>query len=111
MSNYYNEEYFEDKSKSTTTATTTTEGSVFYGILTIMYVIWILLISSIWVIAGILAFIASIACMFYNSSTGDKIAGFFLALFFGPFYWFFYIYKSSYCNSYPAYAPVANYYG
>ncbi len=60
-----------------------------------------LIIFLIWFITGILAFIASIACLFYNSSIGDKVAGFAIALFFGPFYWLFYIYNSSYCNKFP----------
>ena len=47
---------------------------------------------------GIAAFMASIICLFYKSSTGDKIIGFLLALFFGPFYWLYFIYNKSYCN-------------
>lgn len=51
----------------------------------------------VWVFAGLGAFIASIMCLFYNSSDGDKIIGLILSLFTGPFYWLFYIYKTNYC--------------
>ena len=86
--------------------------AVFYGFLTIIYTIWVILLVMIWIIGGVLAFLSSFGCMFYNSSIGDKVAGFILAIFFGPFYWLFYIYKSTYCNSYPAYVPpqMVNYY-
>lgn len=84
--------------------------SMMYSVLNFVYAVWVIMILILWFVGGILAFLASIGCMFYNSSVGDKVAGFLLALIFGPFYWFFYIYKSTYCNSYPAYMPVVNYY-
>ena len=79
-------------------------------IIWIYYIWWGIIFLAIWIVAGISAFFASIACLFYDSSLGDKIAGLLIAMLFGPFYWFFYIYKSTYCNSYPAYMPVVNYY-
>lgn len=101
--NYY--ENFEDK--KTTETISVGGGSIFLGIVVYIYIIWWILFAIVWFFSGITAFIASIACMFYDSSIGDKAAGFFLALFLGPFYWFFYIYKSSYCNrNIPVYAPI-----
>ena len=61
---------------------------------------WLIILALIWVISGFIAFIASVVCLFYNSSMGDKIAGLLLALFIGPFYWLFYIYNMNYCNRY-----------
>ena len=55
------------------------------------------LIYLIWLVYGLAAFIASIVCLSYKGSTGAKTAGFLLALFFGPFYWLFYMYSSNYC--------------
>lgn len=64
------------------------------------YAIWISLFVLIWIISGLIAFMASFVCLFYNSSIGDKMAGLIMALFAGPFYWLFYIYNSNYCNNY-----------
>ena len=58
----------------------------------------IVLLSLIWAIAGIAAFISSIVCVFYNGTIGDKFIGLIIAMFLGPFYWFFYIYNLNYCN-------------
>jgi hypothetical protein len=59
--------------------------------------IFIYLIAIIWVFAGLAAFIASITCLFYKGTIGEKIAGLLLGLFAGPFYWLFYIFSSNYC--------------
>ena len=67
------------------------------------YAIWISLFVLIWIISGLIAFMASFVCLFYNSSVGDKMAGLIMALFAGPFYWLFYIYNSNYCKSYASY--------
>jgi hypothetical protein len=50
-------------------------------------------------ISGLAAFIASIIYLGYNGSGGAKAAGFLLALFFGPFYWLYYIYSTNYCTN------------
>jgi hypothetical protein len=63
-----------------------------------MIEIIILIFLLVWIFAGLAAFFASIMCLFYNSSDGDKIIGLLLSLFTGPFYWLFYIYKTSYCT-------------
>ena len=62
------------------------------------YSIFLLIIFIIWIITGIISFIMSIVCIFYDGTPGSKIAGLILALFTGPFYWLYYIYNLSYCN-------------
>ena len=82
-------------------ANSTTISNIAAGsILGLMYLWWILIVVLIWLIAGITGFWASIVCLFYNSSFGDKIAGLIMGLFSGPFYWLFYIYNMNYCNRY-----------
>jgi len=63
-----------------------------------IYIIFILIILLIWWIAGMIGFIMSIVCCFYNSSTSDKFLGIIVAWIMGPFYWLYFIYNSSYCN-------------
>ena len=57
----------------------------------------LILLYLIWLISGLAAFITSIICLGYNGTGGAKAAGFLLALFFGPFYWLYYIYNINYC--------------
>jgi len=99
----YNERFANDKKEDLTLSDSTILG----GIFSISFTIWFILLLTIWLVGGITAFIASIVCMFYNSSITDKIFGFLLAFIFGPLYWGFYIYKASYCNKFP---PVNYYY-
>jgi hypothetical protein len=54
----------------------------------------------IWIVSGAIAFIMSIICFFYDSTMDQKIIGLLLAMLLGPFYWFYYIYNTSYCNKY-----------
>ena len=70
------------------------------------FAIWFLLVLIIWFTGGVTAFIASLVCMFYNSTVSDKVVGFLLAFVFGPLYWGFYIYKANYCTKYQ----TVNYY-
>jgi hypothetical protein len=51
----------------------------------------------IWIIIGIAAFFTSIFCFFRKGTSVDKIVGLVLAIFFGPFYFLFYAFKSDYC--------------
>lgn len=51
----------------------------------------------VWIIAGIVAFVMSLVCFARGGSAWEKIAGFLLALFFGPFYWIYYLVSKSYC--------------
>lgn len=62
-------------------------GSIFWSIFVI-----------IWIISAIIGFYMSIICLSYNGTAGAKAAGFLLALFFGPFYWFYYIFRTTYCT-------------
>ena len=52
----------------------------------------------IWIIAGIVAFIASLICFGYNGSMTDKFLGLLLVLVVGPFYWLFFLFNSNYCT-------------
>ena len=60
--------------------------------------ILILILMLIWLISGAIAFIMSIVCFFYDSTVNEKVIGLILAILLGPFYWFYYIYNTSYCN-------------
>lgn len=73
--------------KDTEISTGAIIGSIFWFIFTI-----------IWLISAIIGFYMSIICLSYNGTTGSKIAGFLLAIFAGPFYWLYYIYRSTYCT-------------
>lgn len=59
-------------------------------------------IMFIWAILGIWAFIWSIVCFGKNDKTSLNVIGLILAIFFGPFYWLYYLINKSYCreNSY-----------
>jgi hypothetical protein len=74
-------------------ATSTDAGWSIFGI-------FIGLLILIWVIAGIIAFFASLICMFYNGSVTDKTVGLMMSILFGPFYWLYYIYNANYCTRY-----------
>ena len=62
----------------------------------------ILIISTIflvlWVFAGIAAFLMSLFCFGKSGNTAQHVVGFFLAIFFGPFYWIYYFVSASYCK-------------
>jgi nucleoside permease NupC len=79
------------------------EGSnALYGVITAISVVYlfIALFGIIWFVAGLLGFIASLVCLFYQGSVSDKAIGFLLGLLLGPFYWLFYIYNMNYCTRY-----------
>jgi hypothetical protein len=69
-----------------------------YSISNNIYIFFISLIVLIWVVSGLFGFIASIVCLFYESSPGEKILGVVLSIFTGPFYWLYYILNTNYCN-------------
>jgi hypothetical protein len=73
---------------------TLTTFSISFGIIAVLTLIF----SLIWFIGGLLAFIASIVCLFYQGSVTDKAIGVILALILGPFYWLYYIYNLNYCT-------------
>lgn len=58
----------------------------------------ILYILLIWVFLGITAFIMSLVCFGRSGSTSDKVIGFLLAVFFGPFYWLYFAFNKGYCK-------------
>lgn len=51
----------------------------------------------LWVILGFSAFIMSLVCFGKSGSPTEHLLGLFLAVFFGPFYWIYYIVAKSYC--------------
>ena len=65
----------------------------------LILIILFFIITLIWIIAGIGAFIAGIVCLFYRASIQDKIIGLIFGIIAGPFYWIYYIYNINYCNS------------
>jgi hypothetical protein len=52
----------------------------------------------LWFILGLIAFVYSLVCFGKSGSLLEKIIGFLLALFFGPFYWVYYAANSNYCR-------------
>lgn len=87
---YKDKEDDEEHSAKTLTRTFTISFAIIY----ILFAIF----SLIWFVGGILGFIASLVCLFYQGSTSDKAIGILLALILGPFYWLFYIYNINYCT-------------
>lgn len=51
----------------------------------------------VWIIAGIVAFIKSLMCFGSKGTTAQKVIGFLLSVFVGPFYWIYY-YATKYCK-------------
>lgn len=64
-------------------------------------VIFILIIIWVWIITGLLGFIASLVCFGFNGSISDKFLGLIIVLVIGPFYWLYFIFNSNYCTRYP----------
>jgi len=52
-----------------------------------------------WTMAGLIAFGMSLVCFGYKGSMAEKVLGLLLALFFGPFYWIYYMASGSYCKN------------
>ena len=61
-------------------------------------IISLIIFLVLWCIIGVIAFITSIICFFRTGTTIEKILGFALALFFGPFYFIFYALSDNYCK-------------
>jgi hypothetical protein len=53
----------------------------------------------LWVLAGIAAFIMSIACFGGSGTTIQNLIGFSIALFFGPLYYVYFFFSRSYCKN------------
>jgi hypothetical protein len=90
---------------STTTSSITTNNDPEISTSAMIFSIFLLIIILIWCIASFTGFIMSIICISYDGSSGSKIAGILLALFFGPFYWLYYIYRKTYCTNNNYYYP------
>lgn len=59
----------------------------------------VLILAILWVVLGFVAFIKSIMCFGSPSSSGDKIIGLLLSVFFGPLYFFYLHFNKKYCRS------------
>lgn len=82
----------------TKSPTVSKEDTSDYSISSNIYMFFIALFVLIWVVSGLIGFIVSIVCIFYESSPGEKILGVVLGIFTGPFYWLYYILNTNYCN-------------
>lgn len=52
----------------------------------------------LWGLIGLIAFIMSLICFGRSGTLIEKIIGLLLAIFFGPFYFIFYMFNKSYCR-------------
>jgi len=52
----------------------------------------------LWLFMGLIEFILSLVCFARSGSFLEKILGFMLAIFFGPFYFLFYLFDKDYCR-------------
>jgi hypothetical protein len=57
-----------------------------------------IIILFMWILFGIIAFIMSLVCFGRSGTLLEKFIGLLLAIFYGPFYFLFYIFNSSYCR-------------
>ena len=62
--------------------------------------VWIVffVIVGVWSLTGLVAFIKSIICFGSTSTMTEKLLGFLLAVFFGPFYFIYLYVNKDYCN-------------
>lgn len=60
--------------------------------------ITLLIMGIVWILVGIAAFIMSLVCFGYSGTIVEKILGFVVAVFFGPFYWLYYYFNKGYCG-------------
>ena len=51
----------------------------------------------LWGLLGLIAFIMSLICFGRSGTLIEKIIGLLLAIFFGPFYFIFYMFNKNYC--------------
>jgi hypothetical protein len=63
-----------------------------------IFLIFLFIILLIWWLAGLIGFLMSIVCCFFNGSTAEKFIGILMAWVLGPFYWLYFIYNSTYCT-------------
>ena len=58
----------------------------------------IILVLGLWVLSGFIAFLYSLTCFGTSSTNTEKIIGVLLALCFGPFYFIYLYFNTSYCR-------------
>jgi len=113
MDFYKNIDNFQDTNKNNSIEIDNTKHSNNNTYLTAVYtgpVIIMLIFILIWWITGIIGFIMSILCCFYNGSITDKALGILFAWVLGPFYWLFFIYNSNYCTRFNPIQQQPSYY-
>jgi hypothetical protein len=60
----------------------------------------IFIFAVVWMVLGVAAFVMSLVCLSKKGSkSGQNVIGLLLAIFLGPFYWFYYIGGGSYCTN------------
>jgi hypothetical protein len=62
-----------------------------------VYGIIAFILIGLWMFAGLAAFIMSLMCFGYDNEPGYVFVGLLLAIFTGPFYWFYYAFNKRYC--------------
>jgi len=60
--------------------------------------LFLVIILLMWILFGVIAFLMSLVCFGRSGTLLEKIIGLLLAIFFGPLYFIFYIFNSSYCR-------------
>ena len=66
------------------------------------YIIYILIF--LWITSGIFGFIMSLICFFTNGNKLNNVIGLLISsIFFGPFYWIYYLYIDNYSGIKPLY--------
>jgi len=60
----------------------------------------VLILLFVWMVIGLAGFIMSIVCFGRKGSTSNNVIGLLLAVFFGPFYWIYYLVmpRNVYCG-------------
>lgn len=97
---FYKENFYSDLSNIQTSATAV-QGTMVQGNATIDITPFgkgLMTFIFVWVFIGLVAFILSLVCFARSGSTFEKIMGLLLAIFFGPFYFLFYIFNGGYCR-------------
>lgn len=59
---------------------------------------FMVMVTVVWVALGIAAFVMSLLCFGRSGSMTEKIFGFLLSVFFGPFYWVYFMVMKKYCR-------------
>jgi len=60
--------------------------------------LFLVIILLMWILFGVIAFLMSLVCFGRSGTLLEKIIGLLLAIFFGPLYFIFYIFNTSYCR-------------